>query len=100
MKMTLRVSQGWVEVDGMMSKALRGFIAFPTATLEGLSHTDLRPVSVFSMVLNTIHILEEREVRRKARMRQSLRSFPEIKNIYCNHLLLSHLYLDRKRPSK
>lgn len=46
-----------MEVDGVMSKALRGFIAFPTATLEGLSHTDLRPVSVFSMILNTIHIL-------------------------------------------
>lgn len=55
-----------MEVDGVMSKALRGFIAFPTATLEGLSHTDLCPVSVFSMVLNTIHILEEREVRGKS----------------------------------
>lgn len=62
-----------MKVDGVMSKALRGFIAFPTATLEGLSHTDLRPVAVFSMVLNTVHILEERVTK----MRQSLGTFQD-----------------------
>lgn len=51
------VSQGWVEVDGVMSKALRGFITFPTATLEGFPHADLCPVPIFGVVLYTVHIL-------------------------------------------
>lgn len=65
LKMAVCVSQGWVEVDGVMSKALRGFITFPTATLEGFSHADLRSVSVFGMVLDTVHILKMRESRKK-----------------------------------
>lgn len=83
--MMVCVSQRWVEVDGVMSKALRGFIAFPTATLEGLSHTDLCPVPVFSMVLNTIHILKEK-IEGKAGMRESQKHFQKEKNIYYNPL--------------
>lgn len=57
-----------MEVDGVMSKALRGFITFPTATLEGFPHTDLRPVPIFGMVLYTVHILKKREGRRKKKI--------------------------------
>lgn len=90
--MIVCVSQGWVEVDGVMSKALRGFIAFPTATLEGFSHTDLRPVPIFSMVLNTIHILKEK-LEGKAQVRERWeKSVPEIKKKKhsCNPVQVFH----------
>ncbi len=90
LKMMVCVSQRWVEVDGVMSKALRGFIAFPTTTLEGLSHTDLCPVPVFSMVLNTIHILKEK-IEIKAGIRQSQKNFQKEKTfitIHCRSSLL------------
>ncbi len=98
LKMMVCVSQRWVEVDGVMSKALRGFIAFPTATLEGLSHTDLCPVPVFSMVLNTIHILKEK-IEIKGGNKAKSKALPERKNLYYNPLQVfptltgrNHLY--------
>lgn len=54
---------GWVEVDGVVSQALRGLVALPTATLERLPHTDLCAVAILGVVFNTIHILERREKR-------------------------------------
>lgn len=47
----------------MVSEPLRGFVAFPTAALEGLPHSDLCPVSVLSVVLYTIHVLQQENHR-------------------------------------
>lgn len=47
----------WVEVDGVVSQALRGLVALAAATLEGFPHTDLRAVAILGMVLDTVHIL-------------------------------------------
>lgn len=47
-----------VEVDGVVSQALRGLVALAAATLEGFPHTDLRAVAVLGMVLDTVHILK------------------------------------------
>lgn len=49
---------GRVEVDGVVSQALRGFVAFSAATLEGFSHTNLRAVAILGVVLDPVHILE------------------------------------------
>lgn len=51
-----------VEVDSVVSQALRGLVAFATATLEGFPHTDLSAVAVLGVVLDTIHILEKQEM--------------------------------------
>lgn len=49
---------GWVEVDGVVSQALRSLVALAAATLEGLPHTDLCAVAILGVVLDTIHILK------------------------------------------
>lgn len=51
---------GRVEVDGVVSKPLRAFVAFTTPALEGLPNTDLSAVAVLGVVLDTIHILQRR----------------------------------------
>lgn len=48
---------GRVEVDGVVPQALRGLVAFATATLEGFPHTNLCAVAVLGVVFDTIHIL-------------------------------------------
>lgn len=48
----------WVEVDGVVSQALRGLVALAAATLEGFPHTDLCAVAILRMVLDTVHILK------------------------------------------
>lgn len=50
---------GWVEVDGVVPQALRGLVAFATATLEGFPHTNLCAVAVLGVVFDTIHILKK-----------------------------------------
>ena len=50
-----------MEVDSVVSQALRGLVAFPTATLEGFPHPDLRAVAVFGMVLDAVDILRRAE---------------------------------------
>lgn len=52
---------GRVEVDGVVSQALRGLVALAAATLEGLPHTDLRAVAVFGVVFDAVHILRRAE---------------------------------------
>ena len=47
-----------MEVDGVVTQALRRLIALPTPTLEGLTHADLSTVAILSVVLYPIHILE------------------------------------------
>lgn len=49
---------GRVEVDGVVSQALRGLVALAAATLEGFPHADLRAVAVLGVVLYTVHILK------------------------------------------
>lgn len=49
-----------VEVDGVVSKPLRAFVAFSTPALEGLPNADLSAVAVLGVVLDTIHILQRR----------------------------------------
>lgn len=44
----------------MMSKPLGGFVAFPTAALEGLPDAYLCPVSILGVILYTIHILKKK----------------------------------------
>lgn len=63
-----------------MSKALRGFITFPTATLEGFPHADLRPVPIFGVVLYTVHILKMRESRQKKKIEMAL----ERRKLFCS----------------
>lgn len=46
-----------VEVDGVVSQALRGLVALAAATLKRLPHPDLRAVAILGVVLDTIHIL-------------------------------------------
>lgn len=48
---------GRVEVDGVVAETLRGFVALPTAALEGFAHPDLGPVAVLGVVLDPVHIL-------------------------------------------
>lgn len=52
-----------MEVDGVVSQALRGLVALPTAALEGFPHADLRAVAVFGVVLDAVHILRRAEGR-------------------------------------
>lgn len=54
---------GRVEVDGVVSQALRGLVALSTATLERFPHTNLGAVAVLGMVLDTIHILENNGIK-------------------------------------
>lgn len=62
---------GRVEVDSVVSQALRRLVALAAATLEGLPHSDLRAVAVLGVVLDAVHILvrwgREREERRAQR---------------------------------
>lgn len=51
----------WVEIDGVVSQALRGLVALTTATLEGFPHTDLCAVAVLGVVFDTVHILKKRQ---------------------------------------
>lgn len=46
-----------VEVDGVVSQPLRGFVALAAATLERFPHTDLCAVAVLGVVLDAIHVL-------------------------------------------
>lgn len=62
---------GRVEVDGVVSQALRGLVALPAAALEGLPHADLRAVAVFGVVLDAVNILRRAEVSRIAAEPQS-----------------------------
>lgn len=67
--LTLNLAQdlggdGRVEIDGVMSQALRGLVALAAATLKGFPHTDLRAVAILGMVLNTIHILKRQGRKR------------------------------------
>lgn len=48
---------GRVEVDGVVSQALRGLVALAAATLKGFPHTDLRAVTILGVVLDAVHIL-------------------------------------------
>lgn len=48
---------GRVEVDGMVSQALRGLVALAAATLEGFPYTDLRAVTVLGVVFDAVDIL-------------------------------------------
>ncbi len=52
---------GRVEVDGVVSKPLRAFVAFTTPALEGLPNADLSAVAVLGVVLDTIHILKQED---------------------------------------
>lgn len=47
-----------MEVDGVVSQALRSLVALATATLEGFPHTDLRAVAILGVVLDAVHILK------------------------------------------
>lgn len=47
-----------MEVDGVVSQALRGLVALATATLKRFPHPDLCAVAILGVVLDTIHILE------------------------------------------
>lgn len=51
---------GRVEVDGVVSQALRGLVTLAAATFEGFPHTDLRAVAILGVVLDTVHILKRR----------------------------------------
>lgn len=51
-----------MEVDGVVSQALRGLVALATATLKGFPHPDLRAVAILGMVLDTIHILRRQGI--------------------------------------
>lgn len=55
---------GWVEVDGVVSQALRGLVALAAATLEGFPHADLRTVAILGVVLDAVHILKRQRERR------------------------------------
>lgn len=52
---------GGVKVDGVVSKPLRAFVAFPTPALEGLANANLSAMAVLGVVLNTVHILKQRK---------------------------------------
>lgn len=62
---------GRVEVDGVVSQALRGLVALPTAALEGFPHTDLRAVAIFGVVLDAVNILRRAEASHIAAEPQS-----------------------------
>lgn len=60
-----------MEVDGVVSQALRGLVALPTAALEGFPHTDLCAVAIFGVVLDAVNILRRAEASHIAAEQQT-----------------------------
>lgn len=58
-----------VKVDGVVSKPLRAFVAFTTPALERLANTNLSAMAILGVVLNTIHILKQKEANQEYKVR-------------------------------